>query len=58
MQDGAVGDLIQVESLESKQQFNARVTGVREAAVLTVSRASAPSPAEQAQAARTVPRQK
>jgi flagella basal body P-ring formation protein FlgA len=32
-QDGARGDLIQVESLETKERFEARVTGLREASV-------------------------
>jgi len=58
MQDGSAGDLIQVESLESKQQFNVRVTGLREAAVMAVARPSAPQPTENAQAARRMPRQK
>jgi flagella basal body P-ring formation protein FlgA len=52
IQDGSAGDLIQVESLESKQQFNVRVTGVREAAVMTIALPSAPRPVEQARAAR------
>ena len=33
LQDGARGDLVQVESLESKEQYDARVVGPREAAV-------------------------
>jgi len=56
LQDGSTGNLIQVESLESKQQYNARVTGPREAAVMTVSRVSAPQPTEHAEAARKMPR--
>jgi flagella basal body P-ring formation protein FlgA len=55
MQDGSTGDLIQVESLESKQQFNVRVTGLREAAILAVARPSDPPSTEHAQAARRMP---
>jgi flagella basal body P-ring formation protein FlgA len=33
-QDGSLGDLVQVESIQTKEKFDARVTGFREAAVL------------------------
>jgi flagella basal body P-ring formation protein FlgA len=42
LQDGANGDLIQVESLESKQRYDARVVGLREAAVFAATRLSTP----------------
>jgi flagella basal body P-ring formation protein FlgA len=43
VQDGSSGDLIQVESLDSKQRYDARVIGLREASVFAPTRvASAP----------------
>jgi flagella basal body P-ring formation protein FlgA len=43
-QDGSKGDLIQVESLGSKQKYDARVVGLREASVFAPTRvAAAPS---------------
>jgi hypothetical protein len=43
-QDGCKGDLVQLESLDTKEMFNARVIGTREAAVANVSE---PLPREQ-----------
>ena len=37
-QDGARGELVQLESLETRQIYDARVTGYREAAVFTATR--------------------
>ena len=44
IKDGAYGDLVQVESLQGKQRFDARVVGSREAAVLTATNASPAEP--------------
>jgi flagella basal body P-ring formation protein FlgA len=52
MQDGMTGELIQVESLEGKQRFDARVTGYREAAVFTATRVSKPIKSERDKSAR------
>jgi flagella basal body P-ring formation protein FlgA len=38
MQDGSNGDLVQVESLDSKQRYDARVVGLREASVFAPTR--------------------
>lgn len=42
VQEGSHGDLIQVETLDSKQKFNARVVGIREAAVYSPTPVDAP----------------
>jgi len=44
LQDGAQGALIQLESLQGKQRFDARVIGLREASVLTPTQASDSGP--------------
>lgn len=44
MKDGAYGDLVQLESLQGKQRFDARVVGSREAAVLASTSASTEEP--------------
>jgi flagella basal body P-ring formation protein FlgA len=41
-QDGARGELVQLESLETREIYDARVTGYREAAVFTAAAAPAP----------------
>jgi flagella basal body P-ring formation protein FlgA len=46
LQEGATGDLIQVESPESKQRYDARVTGLREAAVFAPARVITPEKVE------------
>lgn len=48
-QEGARGDLVQVESLETKEKYDARVTGLREVSVLTPSQTGL-DPAAQAAA--------
>jgi len=58
LQDGSTGELIQVESLELKQHYDARVTGLREAAVFAATRLSAPQKPEQLQTARRLTPQK
>jgi flagella basal body P-ring formation protein FlgA len=55
LQDGSQGDLIQVESLQGKQKFDARVVGLREAAVFSPARVSTPRATESAQTARRLP---
>ncbi len=52
LQDGATGDLIQVESLESKERYDARVVGMRQASVFAPARASTPQKPERVQSAR------
>jgi flagella basal body P-ring formation protein FlgA len=52
LQDGANGALVEVESTESKQRFDARVIGLREAAVFAPTRVAAPEPAQSTQMAR------
>jgi flagella basal body P-ring formation protein FlgA len=52
LQEGANGDLIQVESLESKQRYDARVVGSREAAVFAPARVSAPQDSKASHTAR------
>jgi flagellar basal body P-ring formation protein FlgA len=52
MQDAARGDLVQVESLGSRERFDARVVGPREAAVFAVSRTMAPEPVKRADSVR------
>jgi len=48
MHDAARGDLVQVEALGSKQKYDARVVGPREAAVYAISRPAAPEPVNHA----------
>lgn len=43
-QDGSKGDLIQVESVDSKQRYDARVVGLREASVFAPARIAAAPP--------------
>jgi flagella basal body P-ring formation protein FlgA len=43
-QDGSKGDLIQVESVDSKQKYDARVVGLREASVFAPTRVAAVQP--------------
>ncbi|MFO0791461.1 MAG: flagella basal body P-ring formation protein FlgA [Pirellulales bacterium] len=38
LQEGSKGDLIPVESLQTKQRFDVRVAGFREATIFTASR--------------------
>jgi flagella basal body P-ring formation protein FlgA len=52
MHDAARGDLVQVEALGSREKYDARVTGPREAAVFALSRPAAPEPAKRADTAR------
>ena len=47
LHDGAHGELVQVESLGSKEKFDARVTGLREAAVFAMSRPAVPEQSRQ-----------
>jgi flagella basal body P-ring formation protein FlgA len=42
LRDGARGDLVQVEAIGSKQKYDVRITGSREAAVFAMSRPGAP----------------
>lgn len=51
LQDGAKGDLIQVESLATKQRYDARVAGFREATVFAPTRESATSQSDQTHSA-------
>jgi flagella basal body P-ring formation protein FlgA len=44
VQDGSKGDLIQVESVDSKQRYDARVVGIREASVFAPARIAAVQP--------------
>jgi flagella basal body P-ring formation protein FlgA len=43
-QDGSRGELIQLESLETREMYDARVTGYREAAVFTAMSSIGPTP--------------
>ncbi len=52
LQDGAQGDLIAVESLESKQRYDARVVGLREAAIFAPARVATPTPRKRVDTAR------
>ena len=52
MQDAARGELVQVESLGSREKYDARVVGPREASVFAMSRPDAPQPAKRADTAR------
>ena len=45
-QDGAKGDLVQVESADKRERYDVRVTGPREAAVFAAARAIATQPGE------------
>jgi flagellar basal body P-ring formation protein FlgA len=51
-QDGAEGELVQVESLDTRERFDARVIGPRQAAVLALTRPAAPQEAERVDTAR------
>jgi flagella basal body P-ring formation protein FlgA len=51
-QDGAKGELVQVESLETRERFEVRVVGPREAAVFALARPTKVEPAEQINTAR------
>jgi flagella basal body P-ring formation protein FlgA len=55
LQDGANGELIQVEALESKQRYDARVVGLRQATIFTPTRVEASPRAEKLQTARVGP---
>jgi flagella basal body P-ring formation protein FlgA len=52
MRDAAVGELVQIESMGSREKYDARVTGPREAVVYAVSRPAAPEPSKRADTAR------
>src|SRR4029079_2766227 len=52
MHDASRGELVQVEALGSREKYDARVTGPREAAVYAISRPAAPEPAKRADTAR------
>jgi flagella basal body P-ring formation protein FlgA len=52
MHDAAQGELVQVESLGSREKYDARVIGPREAAVYAMSRPTAPEPVKRADTAR------
>jgi flagella basal body P-ring formation protein FlgA len=52
-QDGSRGQLVQVESLESKERYDVRVVGVREAAIFSYASVNyAEPPAKQVETAR------
>lgn len=55
VQDGSHGDLIQVETLDSKQKFGARVVGLREAAVYSPTPIEAPPRKTRPETARRLP---
>ncbi len=55
VQDGSHGDLIQVETLDSKQKFDVRVVGLREAAVYSPTPVEAPPRKNRTETARRVP---
>jgi flagella basal body P-ring formation protein FlgA len=52
LHDAAHGELVQVEALGSREKYDARVIGPREAAVYAMSRPTAPEPAKRADTAR------
>jgi flagella basal body P-ring formation protein FlgA len=52
IQDAAQGELVQVESVGSREKYDARVTGTREASVYAMSRPEAPQPAKRQDTAR------
>ena len=51
-QDGAKGEIVQVESLETRERYDARVVGAREAAVFALNRPAEPERVEQINTAR------
>ncbi len=51
-QDGARGELVQVETLDSRERFDARVTGPREAAVFAIARPAKDESAQRIDTAR------
>lgn len=51
-QDAAQGELVQVESIGSREKYDARVTGTREASVYAMSRPETPQPAKRVDTAR------
>lgn len=55
VQEGSHGDLIQVETLDSKQKFNVRVVGLREAAVYSPTPVEAPPRKNRTETARRLP---
>ncbi len=52
LKDAAQGELVQVESLGSREKYDARVVGPREAAVYAISRPDAPEPKKRVDTAR------
>ncbi len=52
LKDGAHGELVQVESLGSRQKYDARIVGPREAAVFALSRPEAPEQPQRINTAR------
>ena len=52
LRDGTHGELVQLESLGSKEKFDARVIGPREAAVFAASRPTGPEPQQPISTAR------
>lgn len=52
LQDAARGELVQVEAIGSREKYDARVTGPREAAVYSMSRPATPQPATRVETAR------
>jgi flagella basal body P-ring formation protein FlgA len=52
LHDASRGELVQVEAVGSREKYDARVTGPREAAVYAISRPAAPEPVKQANTAR------
>jgi flagella basal body P-ring formation protein FlgA len=51
-QDAAKGELVQVESVGTREKYDARVTGTREAAVYAIARPESPQPMKRADTAR------
>jgi len=51
-QDAALGELVQVESMETRERYDVRVTGPREAAILAVVSSPRPVSARRGEAAR------
>jgi flagella basal body P-ring formation protein FlgA len=52
LQDRSQGELVQVESLETKERFDARVTGLRTAAIVTLNTPSLATPSTAVETAR------
>jgi flagella basal body P-ring formation protein FlgA len=52
LHDASRGDLVQIEAFGSREKYDARVTGPREAAVYAISRPAAPEPVKRADTAR------